>query len=118
MCHESATSRHQSAARTPFEDSNIKRASTKGLVAHTVVHAHRQPSSGDVDIHGLHAVWHLGNRDRVEFEIWIAWWRVLAMVFQTVQVLVAFAADLTAVRLLLFHTDGTGVGDGRGRVHN
>lgn len=42
----------------------------------------------------------------------------MAVVFETVQVLVAFAADLTAVRLLLLHTDGTGIGYGCGGVYN
>lgn len=43
---------------------------------------------------------------------------MLAVVFETVQVLVAFAADLTAVRLLLLHTNGTGIGNGCGGVYN
>ena len=42
----------------------------------------------------------------------------MAVVLETVQVLVAFTTDLTAVGLLLLHADGTRVGDGCGGIYN
>lgn len=75
MCHESADpSKTLKRRQNAVEKSHVERAATtKGSVAQTIVHAHRQTSSSDVDIHGLHAIGHLRNRDRVEFEIRVAW---------------------------------------------
>jgi hypothetical protein len=51
---------------------------------------------------------HYGGISR-GLEIWVAWWVVQTMVFQSVQILVSFATDLTAVRLFLFHAYGAWV---------
>lgn len=47
----------------------------------------------------------------VEVEVGIAGRRVIAMVFETVKVLVALAADLASIRLFLLHPDGARVRD-------
>ena len=43
---------------------------------------------------------------------------MLAVVLETVQVLVAFAADLAAVGLLLLHTNSARVGNGCGGIYD
>ena len=40
------------------------------------------------------------------------------MVFEAVQILVALATNLAAVRLLLFHSDSAGVGNGCGGIYD
>lgn len=44
--------------------------------------------------------------------------RILTHIFQTVQILVAFAASLTVERLFLFHPHGSRVWGTRFRIYN
>lgn len=53
-----------------------------------------------------------------ELEIRITWWRVLLMVFQTVQVLVPLATYFAFVRLLLLHAERTGIWSRGLGIHN
>lgn len=40
------------------------------------------------------------------------------MVFEAVEILVTFATDFASVGLLLFHADGSRIGDGCGGINN
>lgn len=52
----------------------------------------------------------------IELHFWVAGRRVLFVVFETVQVLVSFAANIALVRLLLLHAKSTRIRSGRLRV--
>ena len=54
----------------------------------------------------------------VQLKIGVTRRRVSLVVFEAVEVLVPFAAHLAAIRLLLLHTDGSGVGNRRDRIHD
>lgn len=49
----------------------------------------------------------------VELHLWVAGRRVLFVVFETIQVLVSFAANIALVRLLLLHAKSTRIRSGR-----
>lgn len=87
-----------------------------GLVTQPITHAHGQASASYVHVHSLDVVGHTRHSGRVELEVGIAGRRVLAVVLETVQVLVALAADLAAVWLLFLHADSSGVRNRGGRV--
>lgn len=73
MCREAwITSMTQGRRQNAIVGMSIERATRKGLVAQAIVHAHGQTGSSNVDIHSLHAVWHLRDGDGVELEIGIA----------------------------------------------
>ena len=73
-------------------------------------------STCNINAHALQVVRHTGNVLRVELEVGVAGRAVLAVVLETVQVLVSLAADLAAVGLLFLHADCAGVRDRSRRV--
>lgn len=77
-----------------------------------------QSSTGNIDIHTANVVGHSRHGGRTQLEVWVAWWRMLTVVFQSVQVLVTLATDLAAVWLLFLHTDGTWIWNRGGRVND
>lgn len=89
--------------------SGIERAAKKDSVTHAIIHTHGKASSGDVDVHCLHAIGHLRDSNGVELEIGVTWRRVLTVVLETVQVLVSLATDFATIRLLLFHANSAGI---------
>lgn len=82
----------------------------------TSQHSQAQPLEDRITIH----CWWLHARqcNIVEVELWVAWWRVVAVILETVEVLVSLATYFTAVWLLLFHANGAGIRNGRDRVYN
>jgi len=51
-------------------------------------------------------------------EFWVAGGRVVSMVFKTIEVLVAFAANIAAIGLFLLHTDGASIWNRGKRINN
>jgi len=47
-----------------------------------------------------------GQRDVVKVEVGIAGWRVVAMILEAVEILVALATDLTAIWFFFLHANG------------
>lgn len=69
-----------------------------------------EASSCNVNVLSLHdATAEIQIAACCKLEIRVAWGRVRFVIFETVQVLIALAAHLTAIRLLLFHAQGAGV---------
>ena len=58
---------------------------------------------------GVACVFHVSERDIIEVEVCDAGRRVVAMVFQAIEILVPFAACFATVRLLLLHAKSTWV---------
>ena len=79
-----------------------------GLITHSI-HSHGQAGTGNIDVHSLQVACNTRDSRRVQLQVRVAGWRVLPVVFESVQVLVAFAANLAAIGLLLFHSNGAGI---------
>ena len=87
---------------------------TRCILEHRRIHACHARSS-NIDIHALEVV-RYAQLPKLEF--WIAVWCVGPVVFETIQVLVAFTTYFAAIWLLLFHADGSGVGYRGQRINN
>lgn len=73
--------------------------------------------AGNVDVHAAIEIAETGCLEMaIELHFWVAGRRVLFVVFETVQVLVSFAANIALVRLLLLHAKSTRIRSGRLRV--
>jgi len=86
------------------------------ITVHAIADAD-QTSTGNVDAHALRVVCYVLEVRSVQLEFRIARRTVLAMVFESVEILVALATHLAAIRLLLLHADGARVGNASSRIY-
>lgn len=75
------------------------------LGVHRCIHA-SHTGARDIDIHALKIC------ELIELQLGIAVRGVCAVVFESVQILVALSADFTTIRLLFFHADCAWIRDG------
>jgi hypothetical protein len=82
-----------------------------------VMHAH-EPCSSNVNSHATHTSRVACRSTAIDLQFRIAGRRVLAMVFETVEIFVALLTDVASIGLFLLHSKRTGVGKRGGGINN